>query len=92
MGGHINFGALALLCPVVDQCDTGGFAAHGFFHIHTAHGGKAVQHVGGAFHIGTAVQQQPRFFFAGDDGADGRTLDAVQPLDNQGGTGKQCTG
>ena len=92
MGFAVHRGALGVLGAVVHQRDGGVLAAHDLIHVHAAHGAKGIQHLGTAFGVCAAVQQQKRLLFARHAGSQRRALDPLDGAHDQTGAHMQRAG
>ena len=92
VGFAVHRGALGVLGAVVHQRDGGVLAAHDLIHVHAAHGAKGIQHLGTAFGVCAAVQQQKRLLFARHAGSQRRALDPLDGAHDQTGAHMQRAG
>ena len=81
-----------VLGAVVHQRHAGIGAAHDLFGIDAAHGAESVEHIGAAFSVGAAVQQQIMLLDAGHGGSQGGALDPLDGAHDKAGGHMQRAG
>ena len=92
VGFPVDGGALGVLGAVVDERHPGLRAAHDLLGIDAAHGAEGVEHLGPAFGVGAAVQQQEVLLGSRHRGGQGRALDAFEGAHDQAGGHVQRAG